>query len=278
MLKAVGRFWRESGQMRVIIGDKLMQYGIVGGEDVVSWVFEGESGGVAGAGGEWMAGQKWDLIRMGVDKVNGRVVGVRRKIVLLEAEEEERRGGRRAQQSTSAADEEGNGGVEGMEMDTTTDGDKSAALQAALQALNSLQTTQKAVLVACASHFVATLLPDSRDASATGLASLLAKGGWDGRADWDEDDWMCWSVWGWWREFCRLVSVSHFRLGTPPDVCPLTLNSLLDCLPCSTSTTCAHTPPRSTPSYSRHSLCRRTGRPRSGRSSSSRESGREFSR
>ena len=117
--------------MRVIIADKLMQYGIVGGEDVVRWVFSTGSWGVGAEAGEgkdgeeWMAGQKWDLLRMGVDKVNGRVVGVRRKIVQLEAEEEERRGGRRAATAVGM-DEDGNG-TAGMEMDTGTTEDGSGA-------------------------------------------------------------------------------------------------------------------------------------------------------
>lgn len=111
VLRTVSSFWRESGQMRIIISDKLMQYGIVGGEDVVNWVFSDPDE----AGEEWMAGQKWDLLRMGVDKVNGRVVGVRRRIVTLEAEEEERKGGRRAAVMGDLA------GTEGMEMETEPD-------------------------------------------------------------------------------------------------------------------------------------------------------------
>jgi nuclear cap-binding protein subunit 1 len=133
ILRNVGSFWRESGQMRVIIGDKLMQYGIVGGEDVVRWVFEEQEeemlgSGVGGRGEErektaeqWMAGQKWDVLRMGVDKVNGRVVGVRRKIVALEAEEEEKKGGRRA--ATMVDEGEGDDGKrEGMDVDAETNG------------------------------------------------------------------------------------------------------------------------------------------------------------
>lgn len=133
VLDSVGRFWRESGQMRVIIADKLMQYGVVGGEDVVRWVFstQGGSGRVGKDGEEWMAGQKWDLLRMGVDKVNGRVVGVRRKIVALEAEEEERRGGRRAARPIGDLDIEGNG-TAGMEMDTTVDGSVDGEYQLSL--------------------------------------------------------------------------------------------------------------------------------------------------
>lgn len=107
VLRAVGTFWRSSGQMRVIVGDKLMQYGIVSGEDVVRWVFEEEEGGSREATAEqWMAGQKWDVLRMGVDKVNGRVVGVRRNLVRIEAEEEEKRGGRRAALGTGEGDKE----------------------------------------------------------------------------------------------------------------------------------------------------------------------------
>ncbi|KAL7412966.1 MIF4G like-domain-containing protein [Mrakia frigida] len=233
VLTAVGRFWRESGQMRVIIADKLMQYGIVGGEDVVRWVFSTGSWGVGAEAGEgkdgeeWMAGQKWDLLRMGVDKVNGRVVGVRRKIVMLEAEEEERKGGRRAAATGMGMDEDGNG-TAGMEMDTTPSeevsgagGDDkssaSAALAAALSALSSLQQTQKAVLVAAASAFVTSLLPShdssSSDDEPKGLAGLLGKGGWEGRSDWTEEDWTVWSRWGWWREFCRLY-IHHLRTYT----------------------------------------------------------------
>jgi uncharacterized small protein (DUF1192 family) len=60
-------------------------------------------------------------LRMGVDKVNGRVVGVRRKIVALEAEEEEKKGGRRA--ATMVDEGEGDDGKrEGMDVDAETNG------------------------------------------------------------------------------------------------------------------------------------------------------------
>jgi nuclear cap-binding protein subunit 1 len=120
VLRAVGTFWRSSGQMRVIVGDKLMQYGIVSGEDVVRWVFEEEEDGSREATAEqWMAGQKWDVLRMGVDKVNGRVVGVRRNLVRIEAEEEEKRGGRRAAMHTGEEekDESAAGHAPDVDMD-----------------------------------------------------------------------------------------------------------------------------------------------------------------
>lgn len=89
-------------------------------------------------------------------------------------------------------------------------GPTSSAITSALSALASLQATQKAVLVAAASGFVSALLPGLKPSGdgvrGKGLTALLAKGGWEGHDTWEEQDWAIWSRWGWWREFCRLVS------------------------------------------------------------------------
>lgn len=242
VLRAVGTFWRSSGQMRVIVGDKLMQYGIVSGEDIVRWVFEKEEEGSREATAEqWMAGQKWDVLRMGVDKVNGRVVGVRRNLTRIEAEEEEKRGGRRAAMNTGDEEKDEPAGGPALDVDMDRSGACLHRLRAAplpeltlvalnspsaeaattsrktgLKVLTSFQGTQKTVLVAVVTRFVDALLPQLRSSSAegkSGLAGLIAKGGWDAKGSWDAQDWLLWSQWGWWREFCRLVR-RHLRAET----------------------------------------------------------------
>jgi nuclear cap-binding protein subunit 1 len=89
----------------------------------------------------------------------------------------------------------------------------SNSLTSALSALSSLQQTQKSVLVLAVQNFVESLLPTLSSSSTphgakTGIPGLLEKGGWEARDGWDAEDWLVWSLWGWWREFCRLVSSS----------------------------------------------------------------------
>lgn len=198
ILRNVSQFWRTSGQWRLIITDKLMQYGIVGGVDVVRFLFELDDGvlGRNKVSEEWMSGQRWDVLRNAVDKIGGRVVADRRRIVGLEEAEE-----KRTVMSGAVP--------EGMDVDKETTAPELAEgkranphMAVALSALSSHQQTHKQTLVLALESFVGSLLPSNAD---EGLAGLIKKGGWKGRESWDEGDWIAWSHWGWYREFCRLV-------------------------------------------------------------------------
>ena len=63
--------------MRLITVDKYLQYGILEGIDIVEWVFSRERGvGESGDGGDgWTDGEKWEVLRMCLEKHVGRVIG-----------------------------------------------------------------------------------------------------------------------------------------------------------------------------------------------------------
>lgn len=117
LLTAVGSFWRDSSQMRLIAVDKYIQYGVLEGLDIVEWTFKNEEqlGGAEVADG-WTDGWKWEILRMCLDKHVGRVVAVRRRVRQVEREDEAARARRAAERLES-----GEGVGEGDSMDTDAD-------------------------------------------------------------------------------------------------------------------------------------------------------------
>lgn len=124
ILGATARHWARSPQWCLIVIDKLVQYRIVEPADVVAFVFHGDAasqGAVAGApptivkqsgdevswsfsrpfnvadGGEvsshytrdWSSFDWYEVVRLTVEKVNGRVGQVRRRLARLQRDEEE---------------------------------------------------------------------------------------------------------------------------------------------------------------------------------------------
>lgn len=107
LLDGVGSYWKQSSQMRLVVVDKYLQYGVLEGIDVVDWIFQddgvgslgGNSGG--GEGDGWTDGENWELLRMTLDKVVGRVAGVKRRLRAVEREDEEVRARRAAERLES---------------------------------------------------------------------------------------------------------------------------------------------------------------------------------
>lgn len=119
VLSAVGAFWRYSSQMRLIVIDKYIQYGVLESLDVVEWTFAPEEGlgGMDQADG-WTDGWKWETLRMTLDKQVGRVLAVRRKVKQVEREDEAARARRAAERL-----ERGEGVGEGETMEAEGEGE-----------------------------------------------------------------------------------------------------------------------------------------------------------
>lgn len=98
LLDGVSSYWRQSSQMRLVTVDKYLQYGVLEGLDVVSWIFAEQGGGAGGDDGDgWTDGDKWEMLRMCLDKHVGKVAGARRRVRLVEKEDEAARARRAAE-------------------------------------------------------------------------------------------------------------------------------------------------------------------------------------
>ena len=73
----------------------------------------------------------------------------------------------------------------------------------ALKAFTILTREQKAALSRALDGFVDCL------ASATNpnphARAIATENAWHNRANWNEDEWVTWETWGWYRHFCRMV-------------------------------------------------------------------------
>lgn len=98
LLQGVSSYWRTSQQQQLITIDKYIQYGILEGLDVVDWVFSESE--VAGGGADdadgWTDGNKWEVLRMCLDKHSGRVAAVKRRLRAVERADEAARARRAA--------------------------------------------------------------------------------------------------------------------------------------------------------------------------------------
>lgn len=116
LLDGVSSYWRQSSQMRLVVVDKYIQYGVLEGIDVVDWIFQDDGSRVGGdeSGDGWTDGEKWEVLRMTLDKVSGRVAGVRRRLKAVEREDENIRARRAAERLESGEgvgeDEDGDQG------------------------------------------------------------------------------------------------------------------------------------------------------------------------
>lgn len=193
-LDAVAAYWTESAQMRVVVADKYLQYGVVDGLDVVGYVFDmAPADAMADAPDAWTDFHAWEMLRMALDKVIGRVSAARRKASELEAEDDKAR-------ARKAAEHLEHGGAMGMDVDPEVP-QQSPETLAAQKSLAELVDQQDAVLVAVMKAFVAELLPWCFGGESQGLSAVLTlvESGEDGQ-------WPVRARWGWYREFVRSVS------------------------------------------------------------------------
>lgn len=98
ILEIVSTFWRRNRQMILIIFDKLMQYQIVDPTDIVSWTFEGTGLGERCDG---LNTFQWELMKIALDKSNGRVSIAQRRVVQQRKVDEEARAAKKAEVTAS---------------------------------------------------------------------------------------------------------------------------------------------------------------------------------
>ncbi|KAJ9092035.1 hypothetical protein QFC21_007015 [Naganishia friedmannii] len=93
LLMAVHDFWKYNSQMKVIVIDKYLQYGVVEAADVVSMVF-GELSKPAISEDDahpvptvWTNYFGWEILHMVIDKSQGRMVNIERRVADVEDKE-----------------------------------------------------------------------------------------------------------------------------------------------------------------------------------------------
>ncbi|GAK67578.1 uncharacterized protein PAN0_019c5806 [Moesziomyces antarcticus] len=167
MLAAAVRFWIRSPQWLHIVVDKLLQYRIVEPADVVEFIFNpprDEPASILTAGvsevGSWAGFNTWGLLKLTLDKVNGRVDQLRRRLEQsqrLEAEELER------QEAAAAAgfEQEDAKAEPGMPLFPTTatlpvrPEEKAPSADDARASLDAIRTEQRKVLLTVVQGFLA---------------------------------------------------------------------------------------------------------------------------
>jgi len=88
------------------------------------------------------------------------------------------------------------------------------ALTTALKASSSLTKEQKTAFSRTLEGFVSCLAPSVSDPHANPHArTIITEEAWDNRASWGRDEWNAWETWGWYRQFCRVVSPSLAMLN-----------------------------------------------------------------
>lgn len=87
---------------------------------------------------------------------------------------------------------------------------ESPALTTALKAFATLTREQKAALSRTLDGFVDCLVSATNPNPTA--KSAISENAWHNRANWSEAEWVTWGTWGWYRHFCRLVSLSFMAL------------------------------------------------------------------
>lgn len=194
------RFWKRSPQWMLIVTDKLLQYRIIEPSDVVAFVFATKESTLpadmrTSQIRDWSSSVWWDLIRITVEKVNGRVNQLQSRLDALEAEEADRH----ETKDPLAAATQSNEPAEPVlifpsnVVTPVPNEGKKDSLTERRDALAAIKTEQRKVLSFTLNGF-AGLIP-------SGAAQLAAE-------NVTPDDWrvhwhVCWA-----REFVRRVSVA----------------------------------------------------------------------
>ena len=203
ILAGAVRFWARSQQWIHIVVDKLLQYRIVEPADVVDFIFNppaDEPAAIRAAGVEgregWVGFNTWTLLKLTLDKVNGRVDQLKRRLEeseRKEAEEIERKeaalaAGLPLDDATATAGEKE--GEEALPLFPTSatlpirpKDEKTVELSSseALASLDAIKSEQRKVLVGAVLGFKHAIL----------------------RTAGEEDEWMHWWVAGWYRQLVR---------------------------------------------------------------------------
>ncbi|KAG8833852.1 hypothetical protein FRC17_009969 [Serendipita sp. 399] len=187
MLEIVSTFWRRNRQMILIIFDKLMQYQIVDPSDIVSWAFEG---GGLGEKGDGLSTFQWEVIRLALDKSNGRVSIAQRRIVQQRKIDDEARAAKIAEAVKNESMDVDDMGMKAEEEPV----EESTDLQKQTRAHQILVAEQKAVLSRAVEGFV-TVINDTDE--------VISEAAWEERSSWTKKQWDAVETWGWFRHFTR---------------------------------------------------------------------------
>ncbi|KAG8818678.1 hypothetical protein FRC19_010401 [Serendipita sp. 401] len=187
MLEIVSTFWRRNRQMITIIFDKLMQYQIVDPSDVVSWAFEG---GGLGEKGDGLGTFQWEVMRLALDKSNGRVSIAQRRIVQQRKIDDEARAAKIAEAAKNESMD-----VDDIAMKAEEEPiEESTDLQKQTRAHQILVAEQKSVLSRAVEGFV-TVINDTDE--------VISETAWNERSSWTKKQWDAVETWGWFRHFAR---------------------------------------------------------------------------
>jgi len=253
ILGAASRFWARSAQWTLIVFDKLLQYRIVEPADVITFVFHPpteldivaqgsgdeasgsfskttevstDAGAVTHRLRDWSTFGWWDIVKLTVEKVNGRVDQLQARLAANErqdADAEERKGaaavsGGRAPEGPedNATSSNGNGvlvfpssaaEVERSRREAAEKADRERAVKGATEearkALEAIRVEQRKVLVGTTSGFVHLLrisesrLPAKEAASDDEDEVSLPE---------TDEEWQAWWISKWYHEFVRLFS------------------------------------------------------------------------
>lgn len=263
ILSSTARFWCKSPQWIQICVDKLLQYRLVEPSDVIHFVFsppldlpaavlQGEQGQVDGAR-DWSTFNWWELIKLTVNKVNGRVDQVQKRLETLERQELDKKEKQKAAEEagdsvTAAAEEE----KRAREKERESNANKlplfpSGVTTSTLPRRPDLPPLPSAAPPASAAPSAPVLTEEEKRGKAQtveetrvlftnvtneqrrvlidvvrGFLSLLKDEGstssvWKcwGQEDNDDAQWQLWWLAAWYREYCRLVSEEGVRYTRP---------------------------------------------------------------
>jgi nuclear cap-binding protein subunit 1 len=91
ILESITRFWAKNQQMMLITFDKFMQYQFTDPSDHIIWAF-GLRGGMIGS-------LEWEIVKGALDKANGRVFVIQKKVDQLRKEQDDAAALQKAQES-----------------------------------------------------------------------------------------------------------------------------------------------------------------------------------
>ncbi|KAI0352745.1 cap binding protein 80-PB [Trametes cingulata] len=196
IMSSVAKFWKNSRHMISIVFDKLMQYQIVDPTDVVGWTFTHCALVTEGKYKATFNAFQWDLLKLALDKANGRVMVQRRKVAVLRKEADDKAAKAIAGESAT------------MEVDADARPDvipagESPQLTSAIKAFTVLTREQKSALARTLDGFVDYL---AIEAASHKVREVITEHAWHNRANWEDDDWETWETWCWYRHWGRTYS------------------------------------------------------------------------
>lgn len=241
VLSSTARFWSRSPQWIQICVDKLLQYRLIEPTDVIKFVFSPpiglpelilQSSAERDASRDWSTFNWWELIKLTVNKVNGRVDQVQKRLETLEKEEIDKAEKKKAAEEAGDATELAPTSHPLQPKDRTplfpsgvttstlprrpdlpplpdqnnvappvlTEEEKKGKAQTVEETrilFTNVVNEQRRVLIDVLQGFVILLQAQDQDGSARKRSN---------QQDNNDAQWQMWWLVAWYREYCRLVS------------------------------------------------------------------------